>query len=485
MEIEEIYNQRVNKLAELRGCGIEPFGAKFLKTSQIKIIKDNFKAGEAVSLSGRVIALRSHGKASFLDLRDGSGDKIQVYLKEDTLTQDGKAIFKNLDIGDFIGVNGETFITRTQEPTVKADKITLLSKSLRPLPEKWHGLKDIEIRYRQRYLDLIANHPVREIFLARSRIISAIRRFLDEKGFLEVETPMLQFIPGGAAGKPFKTYHEEFNADMYLRIAPELYLKKLLVGGFEKVYEINRSFRNEGISTRHNPEFTMLEVYLAYADYQDMMKLVADIILYVAKELGCGDKITYQDKVIDLSLPWKEKSFTEAMKDKFDINADDHTELIVEKLIKHGRKVEKGLSRSQVVRIAEELLQEEGVGSPVFLTDYFSALCPLAKNKKESPHISERFELFIGGMEVANAYSELNDPIEQKKRFEEELGGNPKDGKIDLDFINALEYGMPPAGGLGIGIDRMVMLFTNQPSIRDVILFPHLRPEEAPKSENA
>lgn len=477
MEIEEIYQQRLSKLAELSAIGIESYGRNNFKFSYIKKIKADFKVGETVSICGRIIAARLHGKASFLDIRDGSGEKIQIYLKNDALSVEDSAVFKNLDIGDFIGIKGESFITRTQEPTVKAQKLTLLSKSLRPLPEKWHGLKDVETRYRQRYLDLIANSEVKEIFLARSRIISAIRSFLDERGFLEVETPMLQFIPGGAAGKPFKTYHEEFNAEMYLRIAPELYLKKLLVGGFEKVYEINKSFRNEGISSRHNPEFTMLEVYSAYCDYRDMMKLVTEIILHLARELKLGEKITYQEKTIDLAPPWKEKSFAQAVKDKFGINPDDSTEVMITKLAKQGRKIEKGLSRSQVVRIVEELLQDEGVSSPVFLTDYFSALCPLAKNKKDNPYVSERFELFIGGMEVANAYSELNDPIEQKRRFEEELGSNAQEAKLDTDFINALEYGMPPAGGLGIGIDRLVMLFTNQPSIRDVILFPHLRPE--------
>lgn len=475
MEIEDIYTQRLKKAVLLRESGIDPYGTNFLFSSGIKALKDNFNAGALVSVCGRVMAIRSHGKTTFLDIRDSSA-KIQVYVKEDIL-KDGKAVFQNLDVGDIIGIKGEAFLTRTQEPTIKADELIMLSKSLRPLPEKWHGLRDVEIRYRQRYLDLISNADIRPIFLIRSRIISAIRSFLDSRGFLEVETPMLQFIPGGAAGKPFKTYHEEFNSDMYLRIAPELYLKKLLVGGFEKVYEINRSFRNEGVSTRHNPEFTMLEVYAAYSDYKGMMQLVSDIIRHAALEVLGTDKINYQGKEIDFSLPWVERSFTQAVKDKFDINPDDTTENMVEKLTRHGKKMGQGLTRSQIVRIVEDLLSQDDVNKPVFFTDYFSALCPLAKNKKDNPYVSERFELFIAGMEVANAYSELNDPIEQKKRFMEEAP-DASGEKIDFDFVNALEYGMPPAGGLGIGIDRLVMLLTDQPSIRDVILFPHLRPEQ-------
>ncbi|PIQ88578.1 MAG: lysine--tRNA ligase [Candidatus Omnitrophica bacterium CG11_big_fil_rev_8_21_14_0_20_42_13] len=475
MDISEIYNQRLEKLARLRAEKIAPYGEKFSATSTIYKLKNSFKEGEKVIICGRVMALRSHGKTSFIDLR-GEKDKIQVYVRKDNLS-DSAVIFENLDIGDIVGIEGETFLTKTKEPTVKADRLTLLSKSLKPLPEKWHGLKDVEIRYRQRYLDLISNPQIKEVFLIRNRIITAVRSFLDSRNFLEVETPMLQFIPGGAAGKPFKTYHEEFKADMYLRIAPELYLKKLLVAGFDNVYEINRSFRNEGVSTRHNPEFTMLEVYSAYSDCKGMMDLVAQIIRHIAKEVLGRDKINYQGKMIDLALPWKEKSFAQAVKDRFGIAPGDSAGEMVEKLRKSGRKVEAGLSRSQIVRIVEDLLSEDDVSSPVFVTDYFSLLCPLAKNKTDNPEISERFELFIAGMEVANAYSELNDPIEQRKRFEEDL----KDGaqeKIDDDFINALEYGMPPAGGLGIGIDRLVMLFADQPSIRDVILFPHLRPEK-------
>lgn len=474
MEITEIYTQRLEKIAYLRSLGINPYGNNFLAGGKIKELRDKFSAGSIYSVCGRVMAIRSHGKTTFLDIRD-STDKIQIYVKADAL-KEGKAAFENLDLGDFLGAKGEAFLTKTNEPTIKADEITILSKALKPLPEKWHGLKDVEIRYRQRYLDLIANPEVRKIFLTRSRIISAIRKFLDAGGFLEVETPMLQFIPGGAAGKPFKTYHEEFNADMYLRIAPELYLKKLLVGGFEKVYEINKSFRNEGVSTRHNPEFTMLEVYSAYGDYKEMMTLCSDIIRNAAKEVLGTDKLSYQGKAIDLGLPWIERSFAEAVKESFGISPDDSAEVMFQKLSQKGRHLEGKLSRSQIVRIVEDLLSQNEADKPVFFTDYFSALCPLAKNKKDDPYISERFELFISGMEVANAYSELNDPVEQKKRFLEEVGEDSK-GKIDHDFVTALEYGMPPAGGLGIGIDRLVMLFTDQPSIRDVILFPHLRPE--------
>ncbi|TAN58877.1 lysine--tRNA ligase, partial [bacterium] len=360
-----------------------------------------------------------------------------------------------------------------------SESAQLAAKSLRPLPEKWHGLKDVEIRYRQRYLDLIANPDIKKVFLKRSQIISSIRGYLDKNGYLEVETPMMHPIPGGAAGRPFKTHHNEYDADLYLRIAPELYLKRLLVGGFERVYEINRSFRNEGVSSRHNPEFTMLEAYAAYSDCQGMMSLTEEIIIEAARSAGLGLKFEYQGKEIDMSPPWKRYSFSDVVKDKFGIVPEDSAEVMLAKLQAKGRALnEKRLSRSQVVKLVEDTLQEGCDFSPVFFTDYFSILCPLAKNKPDNPFISERFELFIAGMEVANAYSELNDPLEQRRRLEEEIS-EAESGSLrmlDEDFITALEYGMPPAGGLGIGIDRLAMILTNQPSIRDVILFPLLRP---------
>lgn len=477
MEINEIIQERINKLKTLSQKGINPYVNSFAPTSSIGEVLNNFQEQKKVSLAGRITAKRLHGKAAFLDLKDQTG-KIQAYVKEDFLGKEGYEIFGQLDLGDIVGLTGELFTTHTKEPTIKTQGLVLLTKALRPLPEKWHGLKDVETRYRQRYLDLIANEEVKSVFVKRSLIISKIREILDKKGFLEVETPMMQEIPGGAAGRPFKTHHNEYDIDLFLRIAPELYLKKLLVGGFQKVYEINRNFRNEGVSTRHNPEFTMLELYVAYSDCEGMMRLCQDLISQVAKDVLGTTKINYLDKEIDLEPPWQVISFAQAVKDKFDITPSDSSEEMLEKLHKKGRALgEKKLSRSQVVKMVEDILQENASFSPTFFVDYFTILCPLAKKKQDNPLLSERFELFIGGMEVANAYSELNDPIEQRARLEEELAGGATDLKnIDEDFLMSLEQGMPPAGGLGIGIDRLIMILTNQASIRDVILFPQLKP---------
>ncbi|MCX5716086.1 MAG: lysine--tRNA ligase [Candidatus Omnitrophica bacterium] len=474
-EINDLIKQRIEKRAELKKQGIEPYGAAFHKPFVISELVNKPEGSEIIT-AGRLMAIRVHGKSIFCDLRDQSG-KIQLYVKEDIVTKDKFVIFEKLDIGDIIGVKGELFKTRTGEPTVKVVEFTLLSKSLRPLPEKWHGLKDVETRYRQRYVDLIANEEVKNIFQTRSRIISSIRRFLDERGYLEVETPMMHPIAGGAAGKPFKTHHEALNMDLYLRIAPELYLKKLLVGGFEKVYEINRSFRNEGISIRHNPEFTMLEVYTAYSDCEGVMKLTEELIRFAAQEARGTQVLEYQGQKIDLTK-WETVSFAALMKENFDINPDDDTKTWIEKLKKKNIQLEKGVvSRTQVLNIIADLIEPQAKNNPVFVVDVFTELCPLAKVKKENPLLSDRFELFMGGMEVANAYSELNDPVEQRQRFEEQAEGEGKKGRIDEDFVRALEYGMPPAGGLGIGIDRLVMILTNSASIREVVLFPQLRAE--------
>jgi lysyl-tRNA synthetase class 2 len=431
-----------------------------------------------VQTAGRITALREHGKSSFLDLRDSSS-KIQVYIKEDVVGKDiYDNIFKRLDIGDILGVKGRLFKTHKGEVTINAEEITILSKGLRPLPEKWHGLKDVDIRYRQRYVDLIVNEDVRKVFQTRSRIISKMRELLDKRGFLEVETPMMQSMAGGAAGEPFKTHHNALDIDLYLRLAPELYLKRLLVGGFDKVYELNRNFRNEGISIRHNPEFTMIEIYEAYSDCAGMMQLTEEIFNYIAKEVLGTNKIKYGEEVIDLTPPWPRWSFAEEIKKKFDINPDDSSMEWIKKIQNKGVDFKaKDITRSQIANIITEMLEPETGDRPIFVIDLFAELCPLAKRKKDNPLLTDRFELFMGGMEIANAYSELNDPIEQKKRFEEQLVGQEGIKKIDEDFVRALEYGMPPAGGLGIGIDRMVMLFANQPSIRDVILFPQLKPE--------
>ncbi|MFH1458102.1 MAG: lysine--tRNA ligase [Candidatus Omnitrophota bacterium] len=480
MELHEIIEQRKAKLVSLKekgGCG---YGSPKLSLTDIASLLDNFQEAKKVAIAGRLTAMRSHGKAVFADLRDRTG-RIQLYFKADYLGPERFDSLKDVDIADIIEIEGELFKTHTGELTVKVENFFMLAKALRPLPEKWHGLKDVEVRYRQRYLDLLANEEVRKVFQMRSRIIKAIRTFLDKAGFLEVETPMMHPIAGGAAGRPFKTFHNEYGLNLYLRIAPELYLKQLLVGGLDKVYEINRSFRNEGVSTRHNPEFTMLEVYCAYADYEDMMKLTQDLIISVAMEVLASDKFVYQGKAVELTLPWQKRSFAQMVKEKFGIEPQDEAPLLLKKLKAKGFATDQNrLSRSQVNKIIEEIL-EQGIGAnPVFVTDYFTHLCPLAQKKKDNPLISERFELYVAGMEIANAYSELNDPLEQRRRFEEEIAEcNAEERKsVDDDYVLALEHGMPPAGGLGIGIDRLIMLLTDQPSIRDVILFPLLRPEQ-------
>ncbi|MBN1526711.1 MAG: lysine--tRNA ligase [Candidatus Omnitrophica bacterium] len=477
IEENELIKTRKAKLDAIGASGIYAYGGRFDVTSTIKAVCDNFTESAAVTVAGRIMACREHGKSRFYDVRDASG-KIQVYIKADILGEASYKFLDNFDIGDMVGVKGETFKTRTGEPTIKATEFTILAKSLRPLPEKWHGLKDVETRYRQRYVDLIMNEDSKSVFVARSRIVSEIRRFLDERGFLEVETPMMQSIPGGAAGKPFRTHHEALDIDLYLRIAPELYLKRLLVGGLDKVYEINRNFRNEGISTRHNPEFTMLEVYEAYSDCAGMMKLTGELITNAAQKVLGKTQFEYQGKPVDLSK-WERVSFAELMKEQFGITPQDHQDEWIKKLKKKGIEIEgKELSRTQLINIVGELVEPKAHNHPVFVIDLFKEMCPLAKTKKDNPFLTDRFELYIGGMEIANAYSELNDPIEQKKRFEADLEGvKEKKGKLDEDFVRALEYGMPPAGGLGIGIDRLVMVLTNAASIRDVILFPQLKPE--------
>lgn len=476
-EENELIRQRKAKLDAINNKGIYAYGGRFDTTATIKKITDNFTEGQSVTLAGRLMACREHGKAKFYDLKDSTG-KIQLYVKADIVGDAGFELSNNLDIGDFVGVKGETFKTRTGEPSLKTTELVILSKSLRPLPEKWHGLKDVETRYRQRYVDLAMNDDVRKVFVARSRVVSHIRSFLDSKGFLEVETPMMQSIPGGAAGKPFKTHHEALSIDLYLRIAPELFLKRLLVGGLDKVYEVNRNFRNEGISTRHNPEFTMLEVYEAYSDCAGMMKLTEELITSLAQSILGKTSFEYQGKTIDLSK-WEKISFADLMKEQFGISPDESQEEWIKKLKDKGIEIEgKELSRTQIINIVGELIEPKAHNHPVFVVDIFKEMCPLAKCRRDNPLLTDRFELYMGGMEVANAYSELNDPIEQAKRFEADLEGvKDKKNKIDYDFVRALEYGMPPAGGLGIGIDRLVMVLTNSPSIRDVILFPQLKPE--------
>lgn len=480
MELNEIIEQRIAKLESLKEKGIPLYERPFPQRLDIAQARADFQEGKKVSLSGRIMAKRSHGKVLFLDLRDSTA-RIQLYLKTDFLGEDKFNLLEYIDIADIIAVKGEFFKTHTGECTVKVEDLKILTKALRPLPEKWHGLKDVELRYRQRYLDLIANEEVNQVFKRRSEAIRVMRGFLETRGFLEVETPMMHDIPGGASGRPFKTHHNEYDRDLFLRIAPELYLKRLLVAGLDKVYEINRSFRNEGVSSRHNPEFTMLEAYWAYADYQDMMHLCQDMLVEVAHQVIGDTKFVYQGKTIDLTPPWASRSFADLVKEKFNISADDDPPTMLKKLKDKGfAKDQTRLSRSQVAKIIEEILEQDLSLNPTFITDYFTSLCPLAKTKKDNPLLSERFELYVAGLEIGNAYSELNDPIEQKRRFEEEIKELDSDEKkaVDQDYVLALEHGMPPAGGLGIGIDRLVMLFTDQASIRDVILFPLLRPQK-------
>ncbi len=494
-EENELVKERHKKLESLKALGVDPFGGAFAKEGFIAPLLGSFQENKKVRTAGRISAMRFMGKSVFADLKDET-DKVQLYLKKDHLSEiDGK-VFDLLDIGDILGVEGEFFKTKTGQISIRVEKLWILAKCLRPMPEKWHGLKDVELRYRQRYLDLISNDSTKDIFKKRSLIIRSIRRHLDDHGYLEVETPMMHPIPGGAAGKPFKTHHEALNLELFLRVAPELYLKRLLVGGFDRVYEINKSFRNEGISTRHNPEFTMLEVYTAYHDVNDVMALCQELIQKCAQEvfgslqLSCRGAInrarTDEEGVLDLSH-WERVSFAELMKEKFGIVPDDPTQEWIKKLRQKGINVEgKDLSRTQIINIVADLIDPVGSGkagaaqSPVFVTDYFAELSPLARCSKKDPRLADRFELYIAGMEIANGYSEQNDPITQKNRFLEELqemGRHGEKGSLDEDYIHALEHGMPPAGGLGIGIDRLVMILTGQPSIREVILFPQMKKE--------
>jgi len=481
MEVDEIRQVRIDKLNKLIEKGIEPYGGRYLFSASIAETLKSFKEEKEVTLAGRIMANRKHGKVHFIDLMDQTG-KMQLFVKMNNVGEELFEVVQDLDIGDIIGAKGVLFKTKTGQESVRVSDLSVLSKSLMTLPEKWHGLKDVEVRYRQRYVDLIANPNVKEVFVKRSKIVSFIRKFLDERNFLEVETPMLQPMAGGARGRPFKSKHNAYDMEVFLRIAPELYLKRLLVGGLERVYEINRNFRNEGVSTRHNPEFTMLEVYQSYGDYEDMMKLMEDLVSETAKEVCGSYKVPYQGREIDFSTPWERRSFAKIVKGKFDIEPEDDAETMLKKVKKaKGSKIKiDKLTRSAVMKIVEDILEEDKTMNPVFFTDYFTFLCPLAKVVKEKPSISQRFECFVAGMEIGNAYSELNDPQEQRKRLEEDLHDDveTENRVVDEDFLNALEYGMPPAGGLGIGIDRLVMLLTDALSIRDVILFPLMKPIE-------
>ncbi|HSF02393.1 MAG TPA: lysine--tRNA ligase [Solirubrobacterales bacterium] len=487
-DTNDLVRQRQQKLEALRARGVDPFGGRHPVTQWARPLaerragatEDELKAAGTVSLAGRVVALRHHGKTCFAHLMDQTG-RIQLYARADQLGDD-YALFTDLDVGDFVGVTGEVFRTRTGELTVAVKAFTFLAKSLRPLPEKWHGLKDVETRYRQRYVDLIVNPDVREVFLLRSRLVQVLRRFFDARGFLEVETPMMQPIPGGAIARPFRTHHHALDMDLYLRIAPELYLKRLLVGGLERVYEINRNFRNEGISTQHNPEFTMLEFYQAYADYGDLMQLTEELFVELGQSLRGGLALTWDEHTIDLTPPWRRLPFFEGLSAALGVTVTPDTEpaALAPVVAARGLAPEAGAAWKLWKEVFEELVEPTLV-QPTFVVDFPIELSPLARKKRDDPRLVDRFELFIGCREIANAYSELNDPVDQLARFREQAAlqarGDDEAHWLDEDYVRALEYGMPPAAGEGIGIDRLVMLFADQPSIREVILFPHLRPE--------
>ncbi len=484
-----LVRQRSDKLEALRKRGIDPFGQRFPVTHWAQRLRDQLDAAKEdeltavgpVSVAGRIVALRHHGRSCFAHLMDQTG-RIQVYARADRLGE-GYALFTDLDVGDFIGVTGEVFRTRTGELTVAVAAFQFLAKSLRPLPEKWHGLKDVETRYRQRYVDLIVNEDVRGLFVLRSRLIKVMREFFDARGFLEVETPMMQPIPGGAIARPFKTHHNALGIDLYLRIAPELYLKRLVVGGFERVYEINRNFRNEGVSTQHNPEFTMLEFYQAYADYQDLMGLTEELFGELARSLRGTLTLTWGPQTIDLRPPWRRLAFFEGLSQALGIPVTAGTDAAALRAAAAARGVGvEGIGATwKLWKEVFETLVEPTLVQPTFVVDFPIELSPLARRKRDDPRLVDRFELFIGQREMANAYSELNDPLDQLARFREQaqllVRGDEEAHWLDEDYVRALEYGMPPAAGEGIGIDRLAMFFGDQPSIREVILFPHLRPE--------
>ncbi|HPK02312.1 MAG TPA: lysine--tRNA ligase [Candidatus Sumerlaeota bacterium] len=494
-----LVRERYDKAARLRATGWDLYVKKHEPTHHAADLRarqqELVASGEPVSIAGRVMSVRAFGKAGFLLIRDET-DQIQAYVKKDVTDERGYDYFRHgLDAGDIVGASGKLFYSKTGELTVEAAQLRLLTKAIRPLPEKWHGLKDVELRYRQRYVDLLANPDVRETFRVRSRTIAALRRFLDERGYMEVETPMMQPIYGGAAARPFITHHNTLDMDLYLRIAPELYLKRLLVGGLERVYEINRNFRNEGLSTRHNPEFTMLELYTAWWDYTDTMDLTETLIRETARSVLGAAELAYQGHRLDLGQPFRRVRILDAVAELLGLAAGDANPLrwglgdmerLRAALGGAGDEIA-GILREEsdpdeaLMRVFEERIEPELI-EPTFVIDYPKSKCPLAKSSPADPHTAERFELFIGALETANAYSELNDPREQLEQFEcqvrQRAGGDEEAmNEIDRDYIRALEYGMPPASGLGIGIDRLIMLLTDSASIRDVILFPLMRPE--------
>lgn len=486
-----LLQQRREKAQALSERGVKLFSNTFRLPYPIadilprgeKLAAESFEEnGNTYKIAGRVMSLRKFGKAAFFHLQDETG-RLQVYAKRDLLGEEAFDLFKKWDVGDIVGAHGRLFKTKTGELSIEATRLEMITKSMRPLPEKFHGLTDVETRYRQRYVDLIVNPEVRDTFRKRVEVIRLVREFLTNRGFLEVETPMMQPVPGGATARPFRTHHKALGIDLFLRIAPELYLKRLLVGGFEKVFEINRNFRNEGLSTRHNPEFTMLEFYQAYASYHELMDLTEELISWLAAEVTGAMEVTYQGRRVDLAPPWRRYTMDQALVQVGGLDpailGDDQAVLRLAKEKGLALPPEAGPGKAKTELF--ELLVEEKLINPTFITAYPTEVSPLARRNEEDPGVTDRFELFITGREIANAFSELNDPADQLQRFEKQIAERGEDEEVhpelDLDYIRALEYGMPPAAGEGIGIDRLVMLLTDSPSIRDVILFPHLKPE--------
>jgi lysyl-tRNA synthetase class 2 len=480
-ETNSLIEQRKAKLAALRSKGIDPFKNKFQPTESCKEAHDGYAEGRQVSVAGRVTAHRDMGKSMFIDVRDQSG-RLQVYAQKNVLGDEAWDIFRHLDLGDFIGARGTLFTTKSGEISIRLTSFVVLAKALRPPPEKWHGLADTEIRYRQRYLDLMANPEVKEVFLKRSQIVREVRNFLSERGYVEVETPMMQAIPGGAAAQPFVTHHNALGCSFYLRIALELYLKRLLVGGIDRVFEIGRNFRNEGLSRKHNPEFTMLEAYQAYGDYESMMELVQSLVCHVAQKVLGTLVVEHKDpegkvtKTIDLTPPWRRIKYKDIVRERagadwFEVSPAERRD----RAVKLGAEIGKEYEDFEVTQAVFEKLIEPTLVNPTFVTHAPKELIPLAKLSPDDPSTVEVFECCINGQEIAPAYSEQNDPIEQRERLEHQAGGEHQ--KLDDDFLMALEHGMPPAGGMGMGIDRLCMMLLGQESIRDVILFPQLKPK--------
>jgi len=485
--LERIAQQRLDKLDRIRARGTNPYPHSYHRshTTQeaVALLKQNEEGltqKDAVNIAGRIMANRSMGKISFLDIHDSSG-KIQLYLSRDHLDDEDLKLFKDLDIGDIIGVSGKLFRTKRGEPTIEVEKFALLAKSLQPLPEKWHGLSDVDTRYRQRYLDLISNPEVKETFKVRSQVIAAIRQFLNQRRFIEVETPVLQPSAGGALARPFITHHHALDQDFYLRIATELHLKRLIIGGLDKVYELGRIFRNEGISTKHNPEFTTLESYEAYADYNDVMNMLQEMVSTVSQQVLGTNKVKFGDNTLSFKPPWQRLTLRQAIEKHSGIDFEKYPDAdsLRAEMLRLKMEVDPQKDRGRLIDELISTFVEPNLQQPTFLLDYPVEMSPLAKSKPDDKCLVERFEAFAGGMEIANAFTELNDPIEQRERFLQQQKQRQPEGEpvesVDEDFLLALEYGMPPTGGLGVGIDRLVMLLTGQQSIREVILFPQLR----------